>query len=256
MRITLIGAGNVATVLGSRMLESGHVILQVYSRTLLHARSLANTLSATAVEDPKEISPAADLYLVAVPDDALHGVHEWLRTGDSLVVHTAGSVPMNVLKNVSTHYGVLYPLQSLRKEITEGLKIPVLVDGSDPWTRTRLLAFAQSFAERVGIADDAQRSKLHLAAVISNNFSNHLFALAEEYCKKEGLDFEMLFPLLEQTVQRLAVASPAIMQTGPASRKDETTIMKHRQMLADHPELRELYDWFTRSIASDVKRQT
>lgn len=247
MQVTLIGSGNVATVLGRRILHSGHIIHQVFSKNASHAERLALELSASPVFEPRKILYNADIYIIAISDDAMYSMHEWLRPGERLTVHTAGSVPMDTLKQISANYGVLYPLQSLRKEIAEPV-IPVLVDANNEWNRTKLSAFARSFADSVGFADDDQRSRLHLAAVMTNNFSNHLYALTDEYCSREGVDFKLILPLLDETVKRLSLAPPVEMQTGPAIRKDEQTLQKHRDMLKDHPRLLKLYNIFSESI--------
>jgi predicted short-subunit dehydrogenase-like oxidoreductase (DUF2520 family) len=248
MRVILIGSGNVATVLGRKILHSGHLIDQVFSRNISHATELASELSTAPVSEISEIKPDADLYLVAVSDDSLQHIDEWLKLGDRLVTHTAGSVPMEVLKGVSQNYGVLYPLQSLRKEITDQQNIPLLVDANNAWNKTRLAAFVQSLGETAGFADDEQRRKLHLAAVMTNNFSNYLYTLTEDFCSREGVDFQMILPLLQETVRRLSFASPSAMQTGPAARNDEGTIKKQKEMLREYPKLLELYDVFTESI--------
>jgi predicted short-subunit dehydrogenase-like oxidoreductase (DUF2520 family) len=246
MRVTIIGSGNVATVMGRKIRHAGHEIRQVYSRNADHAKHLAEQLdsswSASAIDQD------ADIYIVAISDTSLHGVHEWLKLGDRLVVHTAGSVPMDVLKSVSTNYGILYPLQTLRKELNTNTILPVLVDANNETNRPVIFGFARSFTDRVAYADDMQRSKLHLAAVITNNFSNYLFTLAEQYCLKENVDFKMIVPLLEETARRMSYASPGATQTGPAARKDLKTISKHLEMLAEYPQLRKVYEIFSSEI--------
>jgi predicted short-subunit dehydrogenase-like oxidoreductase (DUF2520 family) len=234
--------------MGRKIYRSGHIINQVYSKTPGHAAHLAEQLDTTAVSSVAEIDLNADLYILAVSDSVLYGVHEWLQLGEKLVAHTAGSVPMDVLNRVSANYGILYPLQTLRKELNTNTTLPILVDASDEWNRAKLYGFAQSFADSVAYANDEERSKLHLAAVISNNFSNYLFALAEDYCEKEGVEFKMIVPLLEETVKRLATASAAATQTGPAIRRDEKTIGKHLEMLANYPELKRFYEIFSEAI--------
>jgi predicted short-subunit dehydrogenase-like oxidoreductase (DUF2520 family) len=250
MRVTLIGSGNVATVLGRKIFHAGHIIHQVFSRNTNHLKLLSDELSSAVVTETQSIDTSADLYIVAVSDDSLLKIGEWLHLDDRLVVHTAGSVPMDILAKVSSNYGILYPLQSLRKETAEPF-IPVLVDGNNPWNKTKLSAFAQSFADTVNFADDEERRKLHLVAVITNNFSNHLFSLVEDYCQKENVDFRMIMPLLEETVKRLSFDSPANMQTGPAARNDRSTISKHKEMLQHHPALLKLYEEMTGMINSE-----
>ncbi len=243
--MTLIGSGNLATVLGRKILHSGHTIYQVYNRNISHASPLATELSAEAVN---EIEDSADMYIVAVPDDALQHIGAWMKPLNSFVVHTAGSVAMDVLKGVSPHYGVLWPLQSIRRETPDTPVLPVLIDANNQWNKMKLKGFAQSFADSVSEANDEERKKLHLAAVITNNFSNYIFTLTEKYCEKEGVDFKLLLPLISETVLRMRDNSPSVLQTGPAIRNDLSTIEKHKELLKNDPALLDVYEFFTERI--------
>jgi predicted short-subunit dehydrogenase-like oxidoreductase (DUF2520 family) len=245
MRVTLIGSGNIATVLGKKIMESGHTIVQVYSRNTGHAKTLANELSAEAVD---KIDDKADMYIVAVADDALQNISSWMKPVNGFVVHTAGSVSIDVLKDVSPNYGVLWPLQSVRKETLNTPVLPILIDANNPWNKMKLKGFAQSFADSVTEANDEERRKLHLAAVITNNFSNYIFSLTEKYCIDEGVDFKLMIPLLAETVSRMQDHSPSDLQTGPAVRNDASTIEKHRGLLENYPDLLEVYEFFTERI--------
>lgn len=245
MRVTLIGSGNIATVLGKKIMESGHTIVQVVSKNLDHAQNLAGLLSADATN---EVDDIADMYIVAVSDDALQNISSWMKPVKGFIVHTAGSVSIDVLKDMSPNYGVLWPLQSVRKETVKPPVLPVLVDANNPWNKMKLKGFAQSFADSVAEANDEERRKLHLAAVITNNFSNYIFSLTEQYCADEGIDFKLMIPLLSETVSRMQDHSPAGLQTGPAIRKDASTIEKHRDMLQNYPDLLEVYEFFTDRI--------
>jgi hypothetical protein len=154
-----------------------------------------------------------------------------------------------VLKDISTNYGVLYPLQSLRKENKdESVTIPLLIDGNSNDTIFKIGEFAKTISSLVSFANDEQRVKLHIAAVVTSNFANHLFCLAAEYCKNEKLDFKMLQPLIEETAIRLRDHVPCDMQTGPAARKDIVTLDKHLRMLNAYPRLRTVYLRMTDSI--------
>jgi predicted short-subunit dehydrogenase-like oxidoreductase (DUF2520 family) len=149
---------------------------------------------------------------------------------------------------VSDYYGVLYPLQSLRKEIPGSPVIPFLVDGNNPGSQTWLYDFAATLSDQVQVADDGTRLRLHLGAVLVNNFSNHLYALAENFCKREKIDFALLFPLIKEGAERLSYFSPGETQTGPAIRGDSATIETHRQLLDEYPDIRQLYDLFTNQL--------
>ncbi len=249
MDIVIIGSGNVASVLGRKFKAAGHHIVQVYSRNASVASKLAYEWDTESTNYKSLINNNADVYLIAVSDDAIADVVDNLRLPRKVVAHTAASVPKEVLKDVTNHYGVFYPLQSLRKEMIDLPEVPIFFDGSDELAKTKLEALAHSISdEKVMEASDDQRLKLHIAAVIVSNFTNHLYTLAEEYCKKEGLDFKQLLPLIEETAFRVEDISPRQAQTGPAIRHDKETIEKHLALLKEHPQLKNIYLLLTESI--------
>lgn len=248
MRIVLIGSGNVATVLGRMIRRAGHPILRVISREAGHARLLAQDLDCEYGTFADQFDDPAQLYIIAVKDEAIAAIGDQFHTGSRTVVHTAGSVSKDVLKGISSNYGVIYPLQSLRKEVEPSQPVPLLIDGNSSETITLLQDFAGTISGDVALATDEVRLKMHVAAVVVSNFTNHLYTLAEDYCKKEKVDFKLLAPLIEETAHRVAHASPAMLQTGPAARKDTHTIEKHLALLDDHQSLQHIYRMLTESI--------
>ncbi|MBL7724115.1 MAG: DUF2520 domain-containing protein [Chitinophagaceae bacterium] len=249
MDIAIIGSGNVAAVLGRKFKAAGHTILQIYSRNASAASMLAYEWDSESTNYISLINKNADVYLVAVNDDAIATVAKELLLPGKIVAHTAASVPKEILKTVTAHYGVFYPLQSLRKEMSYSPDVPVFFDGSDEFTKKKLELLAHSIAEeKVAEAGDDARLKLHVAAVVVSNFTNHMYVMAEEYCRKEGLDFRQLLPLIEETASRIKDISPRQAQTGPAIRHDSETIHKHLELLKQHPQLKNLYVLLTESI--------
>lgn len=252
MDIVIIGSGNVAAVLGRKFKAAGHTILQIYSRNAAAASELAYEWDTESTNYKITINKNADVYIIAVNDDAIDDVTADLKLPGKIVVHTAASVPKEVLKNVTTHYGVFYPLQSLRKEMKSLPDTPIFYDGSDDLTKRKLESLAKSILrEKVTEAGDEARLKLHIAAVVVSNFTNHLYALAEAFCRKEGLDFRQLLPLIEETALRIKDVSPTEAQTGPAARHDKETIQKHLELLKDHPQLKNIYLLLTESIQQE-----
>lgn len=249
MKIVIIGSGNVAAVLGRKFKAAGHTILQVYSRNAAAATELAYEWDTESTNYKILINKQADIYLVAVSDNSIDDVIDELSLPGKIVVHTAASVPKEILKSVTDHYGVFYPLQSLRKEMVSLPDIPIFFDGSDATTKKTLEELAHSIAaEKVMEAGDDARVKLHVAAVVVSNFVNHLYTLAEAYCNKEGLDFKQLLPLIDETAARLKQTSARQAQTGPAIRNDSETIHKHLELLKNHPQLKNIYVLLTESI--------
>ena len=248
MRIVIIGSGNVASVLGRLFIKNNHEVIQVVSRNKAHAKILADALNCPFTDNTGIIDTSAALYLVAVSDGALFDLNSNIHLGKSLILHTAGSVTKDVLKNISVNYGVLYPLQSLRKEKEYDGEIPFLVDGNTEETKILIEDFAKTLSANVTKATDDERLKLHVAAVIVSNFTNHLYALAEDFCNKENIDFKLLAPLIKETAERVQTISPATAQTGPAARNDIFTLDKHLQLLSKHPRLKYIYLKLTDSI--------
>jgi predicted short-subunit dehydrogenase-like oxidoreductase (DUF2520 family) len=249
MDIVIIGSGNVASVLGRKFKAAKHTIIQVVSRNASAASSLAYEWDTESTNYLSLINPGADIYIIAVSDDAIHEVVADLRLPGRVVAHTAAAVSKDILRKVSAHYGVFYPLQSLRKEMVQLPDIPFFIDGSDDITKKKLEILGRSISpERVVEAGDEQRAKLHVAAVLVSNFTNHLYALAEDYCKKEGIDFKQLLPLIDETASRIKEISPKLAQTGPAIRHDKETLEKHISLLKDHPHLKTIYVMLTESV--------
>lgn len=248
MKIALIGSGNVATVLGRLIVKNGHEVCQVISRDTAHAKILADELGAGYTSFEGTPDRSAELFIIAISDAALDHFFVKGAINDKIVVHTAGSVTKDILRNFAQRYGVLYPLQSLRKEMNYIPAIPLLVDGSDEATTLFIENFARSISPDVERMGDEGRLKLHAAAVIVSNFTNHLYAIAEDFCIKENVNFDTLKPLIIETAERLNHASPSKVQTGPAIRKDIHTLDKHLRLFTAHPKLRTMYLRLTDSI--------
>ncbi|HTL10759.1 MAG TPA: DUF2520 domain-containing protein [Chitinophagaceae bacterium] len=248
MQIVMIGTGNVATVLLKKLKGAGHTIVQVYGRNPSAAAALAAQYNALHCSQWKDIDASAALYIIALSDTALLNGEVQLQLQQQLVVHTAGAVSKNILQGVSASYGVLYPYQSIRKELDNIPPIPLLVDANTEDGKNHLLALATSISDQVSLAGDEERARYHLCAVMVNNFTNYLCTLAEAYCKKHGLQFTNLLPLIRETAERLATASPATVQTGPAIRHDEPTLQRHLQLLQQEPAMAELYQVFSKQI--------
>jgi predicted short-subunit dehydrogenase-like oxidoreductase (DUF2520 family) len=252
MDIVIIGTGNVASVLGRKFYAAGHRIVQVVGRNSKAASALAYEWNTISTNYTTPINRLADIYIICVSDGALQEIADNLKLPGKVVAHTAASVPKEVLKSVTQHYGVLYPLQSLRKESKEIPEIPLFIDAADEVARKKLQSLASSISTRqVSEAGDDTRLKLHVAAVFVSNFVNHLYVLAEQYCRMEGLDFKQLVPLLEETAKRIETVLPHKTQTGPAVRHDSETIRKHLSLLSAHPRLMKIYKIMTESIQED-----
>jgi predicted short-subunit dehydrogenase-like oxidoreductase (DUF2520 family) len=248
LRISMVGTGNVSTVLGRLLLRTGHSIVSVSGRDKTRTEELAAEWGSESRFDFDVSDLEADFCILAVSDQAVRDSASWLRAGQTTTLHTAGSVHMEALKGSAVRYGVLYPLQSLNLNASMVPDIPFLVDGSTEETLHKVVAFARTLSEKVTRADDGQRADYHLAAVMSSNFINHLMASTEDYCRTRGLHLSNLQPLLLETLERAFRDSPSRVQTGPASRNDLDTIRRHLQRLEGMPELRDIYVSLSKAI--------
>ena len=249
--IVFIGAGNLATNLAKALYHKGFRIVQVYSRTMESARTLAEKVEAEYTTDLQEISKDAKLYIVSLKDAALVDLLPQITEGkqNSLLVHTAGSIPMSIWEGHTERYGVFYPMQTFSKQRTVDFRqIPVFVESNSAADTQTLKDIASVLSEKVYEATSEQRKSLHLAAVFTCNFTNHMYALAAELLKKYQLPFEVMLPLIDETARKVHELEPRLAQTGPAIRYDENVINNHLQMLSDEPGMQELYRLISESI--------
>lgn len=247
MRVVIIGSGNVATSL-AHGLASRCEVAQIYSRQLAHAQVLADAIGCpNATSDLHALVPDADAYIIAVRDDAIADVIAATADNGALWVHVSGSKPISLFEGHRAHYGVLWPMQSFSREVVTPLdEVHFFAEVSDAATLSELLALGALLSSHVTEADSEKRRWLHVASVFSCNFANHMWTLADEVLREEGLPFEALKPLIRTTVDKLDRLSPADSQTGPAVRHDVQVIARHLAMLDG--DKRKIYELLSQSI--------
>lgn len=249
--VIFIGAGNLATNLAKALYWKGFRIVQIYSRTEESAQSLAQIVEAEYTTDLSAVTEDAQLYIVSLKDTALVELLPKLVAGkkNALWVHTAGSIPMTVWEGYAERFGVFYPMQTFSKQREVDFRgIPIFVESNSEEDTQFLKDIASALSEKVYEATSDQRKSLHLAAVFTCNFTNHMYALAAELLKKYQLPFEVMLPLIDETARKVHELEPRAAQTGPAIRYDENVIDGHLQMLANEPEMQELYRLISQSI--------
>lgn len=257
MRIVLIGAGNVATSLGSALQKAGQDIVMIYSRTSCSASMLSSLLNVPYTTSLKELPNDADLYFSMLADDALIELAPQIVLGreNALFLHTAGSIPMNIWGDAGAkRYGVFYPMQTFSKaKQTDWLHLPLFVEGSDELVTGLVLNMANSISDKVQILDSKGRKRLHLAAVFACNFANRMFAISEELLKQSGVTFDVMLPLVREMSAKVETISPAEAQTGPAARCDMKVMKSHIELLSNNPEWAELYKLISDDIIKSKK---
>ncbi len=250
MGIVIIGAGNLATHLSKALQKSGFKIAQIYSRSDSSARLLANMLKTQYTTDINRIDSNASLYIIAISDDAIKPLADQLPLTSQLVVHTAGSVPMEVFAGKLHNYGVLYPLQTFSKSRPVNFaEIPIFLEANTSSGLQQLKQIAEKISRKVYHAATNERLQLHLAAVFGCNFVNYLYHLSAEIVRQTGFDFEVLSPLILETARKaIASGNPQSVQTGPAIRGDSNVMQKHLDLLTAHPEWQKIYALLSKNI--------
>ncbi len=251
IKITIIGSGNVAQHLIDAFAKSTTIqIIQVFSRTKKHIS--AHLDSNKVVTDWKALAQA-DVYIIAVSDDAITTVSAQLPFENRLVVHTSGTAPLTVLDN-KNRKGVFYPLQTFTKNKPINFEtIPFCLETEFQTDYAILDQVAKSISHSVFAIDSHQRKALHVAAVFVNNFTNYLYQLGNEICEENHVPFSILKPLILETAEKLLTLSPEDAQTGPAKRNDISTIEAHESFLSDANQST-IYKILTQSIQNHGKK--
>ncbi|MFV0290338.1 MAG: Rossmann-like and DUF2520 domain-containing protein [Mangrovibacterium sp.] len=255
-KVSMIGAGNLATQLSKGFQRHGIEVVQVYSRTMESASCLAALLGAEATDCVGHMRSDSDLYVFSVKDDALEDVLRGFPFRDKRIVHTAGSLPMSLLKNYSPDYGVFYPLQTFSKQREVDFHdVPICIESSSALFTQQLKELAGSLSVDVRDVNSEQRKQVHLAAVFVCNFVNYLYGVGHALMEESQLDFDILKPLIRETSAKVMDANPHDVQTGPAVRFDEKVINKHLELLENSVELQELYSFVSKQIFQAHKKE-
>ena len=247
--VVIIGAGNLATQLSLALHEKGIEILQVYSRTEESAKVLAKKVESDFTNSLHEINSKADLYIFALSDKALLPTLGEMFVPMEKVVHTAGSIPADVFDNYARDYGVFYPLQTFSKQRkVDFSNIPICIEANDKELQNELFDLGTKISNSVHLITSEQRKQLHLAAVFTCNFVNHMYSIGQKLLEEKDVNFELLQPLIQETAQKVLELDPISAQTGPAVRFDEEIMNSHEKALKDSPDFQKLYRFVSESI--------
>lgn len=250
MEIVFVGAGRVATHLAKALNAGGHHITTVYSRTMASAEVLASVVDAVPTNRIDALPQKADVFILSVKDSVLKDVIFELRKGreQQVFLHTAGSIPMSVFGE-HQHRGVFYPMQTFSMEKNVDFsRVHIFIEGSDAETLNVARKIGETLSSHIHELSSAERRYLHLAAVFACNFANHCYALSAEILEAHGLPFEAMLPLIKETADKVETVHPREAQTGPAARRDENVMNAQKALLADAPQMQQIYDLMSKSI--------
>lgn len=254
MKIVFIGSGNLATQLGKAISsKKGFEIVQIYSRTLQNAQSLAELVGAQAINDVDKIIKDADLYIFALKDSSMAEVIARMPKTSGVWVHTSGSMPMDVFTPYVEDYGVFYPMQTFSKtrDVDFG-KVYFYLESATPKAAMTVKEVAHALSTHIVQMSSEDRRKLHLAAVFACNFTNHMYVMANKILGNNESFTCGLIPLIDETAAKIHDMTPKAAQTGPAIRYDENVISRHMAMI-DDPTLREIYRLMSESIHKEAQ---
>ena len=246
--VVILGSGNVASQLIRAFLKIDTINLkQVYTRNQEDINTLKDSIDTT---NDISLLKQADVTIIAVSDDAISSISTHIK--NSFVVHTSGSVDMKSLNNIGRK-GVFYPLQSFSKKKKVDFKnIPICLESETKEDLLKLEELVSLLQSKSYILSSHQRKKIHVAAVFANNFSNHMYTIANEICEKYNIPFDILHPLIEETSDKIKNITPKKAQTGPAKRNDAETIENHLNLLSKKQQ--EIYLKITQSIQEYGKK--
>ena len=255
INISFAGAGRVGTALCKEMYKAGFNIETVVSLSRLNGESLARACMASW--STELIFPdSTDILIVTVPDQKLNEVlNNIVCNPQTLVVHTAGSIGINEFPEHIAKKGVFYPLQTFSKDRKVNFQdLPFLLEASDEISLKLLKNLAETLGGVTHYADSGNRRMIHLAAVFICNFTNHMLTEGNDIASKAGFSFDLLVPLLNETILKAREIGPSRAQTGPAVRNDQITIQKHIELLSSSPDVQRIYNEITKSIIQYHKK--
>lgn len=233
--IAIIGSGNLAWHLAPELENVGQRIVEIYSRNIKNARSLQKRLYNAEINPSLDFSDSeAEIFIICISDDAIEeAAQEIALPENAIIVHTSGSQSISKLGFAATeHIGVFYPLQTFTKSKRISFEdIPILIEAENSHTTKVLKKLGKSISKKVLSVSSKDRMAIHVAAVIACNFTNHLFEVAEKILKNQGFDFELIKPLIAETINKSLDLGPENSQTGPAARGDFETLDKHMEFL-------------------------
>lgn len=253
-KIAVIGAGNVATHLAMHLHQAGHIITQIFSRSHINAAQLAPLVHAQPISSLTDIQTDVDFILVAVKDDAVAEIANQINQSKAIVAHTSGSAGIAAVSSHSEH-GVFYPLQTFSKSKPVNIKkVPFFIEGNNTASQDALIELATSISNTVQSITSEQLKHIHLAAVFACNFSNHMFSIAHNILAEQNVDFNVLAPLISETVNKALQGNPLKAQTGPAARNDKQTMQAQLDKLPSSGLSKEIYELVSKSIIESLNQ--
>jgi len=256
MKISIIGNGNLAQNLSRAFVRSSYELNEIYSLNYEALKKFSSELGVIPLKQISDLNTDIDILIVAITDHAIENLLKELPTGDYVVLHTSGTLSMNIFEGLSfKNYGVFYPLYSFVKDKKTNFKdIPLMIEASNVEALNKIKEIAENLSRNVMEVNSLDRRLYHLSGVMVNNFANYLWTVTQELLEENDLDFDYLKPILKQTADNaLNTSDLKGIQTGPAKRKDFKIIQDHYSILENNLPLLDLYRKMTDLIIEKHK---
>ncbi len=240
MKIGIVSAGKVGAVLGAALRGAGHTIVGAYTRSEASMERLENLLPGVPAAEIKDISVAADMILLAVPDDELGPLVDGMaRLGlfrqGHLVVHVAGRYGTSVLAPAVQSGAIALALHPAMTFTGTSLDLKRLIDCPIAVTGNAMFlpigeALAVEMEGRAVVVAEEDRGLYHAALCHGANHVVTLVTQAMRMLEAAGIEDPggYLGPLVEASLDG-ALRSGEALLTGPVVRGDAGTVADHLQ---------------------------
>ena len=270
LRVAIVGAGKVGTVLGRVLVEEGSRITAVVSRSRSSARSAASFLRCRTYADAVTAIPAGtDIVFITTPHDAVAGVAATLARLEGLdfsrmgAWHASGMLTASVLEPLEKRGATVFsfhPLQTFPRDFPPRRIVPLargIWYGADgPRAGLRMARrFARALRGHVIEIAPESRELYHAACVVASNHLTVLLSVLREMtgglCREERPRLEPFRPIIEATIFNVFGTSPASALSGPVARGGVETVAKHLE--AVRASLPVLLPYYTRMTLETVR---
>ena len=252
LTISFIGSGNLAWHLAPALDNAGFVVKEIYSPNHKHAEALTGRLYQAEVKTSLDFSTSSSsVFIIAVSDDAIEKIAtEIVLPDEAFLLHTSGSQSLSILEFAAIeNIGSFYPLQTFSKNKKVDFKtVPIFIESNNEATEKTIMTLGKAISNHVKKISSEERKALHIAAVFASNFANHMLTLSKDILLTNNLSFDLLKPLIQETLSKALAVGPEQSQTGPALRGDLEILDQHFDFLQDDDKLAELYKLISQNI--------
>jgi predicted short-subunit dehydrogenase-like oxidoreductase (DUF2520 family) len=269
--LTIIGSGHLARTLGWLWHDHGGIALRdVLSRNLDNAKAACDFIGGGRPLQCYADLAAADIYLIATPDDQIASCCEQLAASGMVqpgvvVFHCSGALPSTVLAAAATRGAPIASIHPVRSFASPEQVVSSFagtwcgVEGDEAALAVLRPLFAGIGAKLVDI-DPAAKTVYHAAAVFACNYVVTLLDIAVQAYGHAGIPEEiamqMMAPLVQNTVEQAFAAGTAAALSGPIARGDMGTVEKQQAAVSAWDSAKgELYALLARETLALAQRR-